>query len=132
MEKKAEEAGQKKLHCGATFKLFFDDKAFGPGIAMLLRMVEEKGSLLKAAQSMGMAYSKAWKILRETERVWGFRLTDRETGGKDGGGSRLTRRGEQLLAAYEAFSAQARLQVNEVFRQHFTPELLEELREDER
>lgn len=121
----------RKLHCGMTFKLFFEDKAFGPGIATLLRRVEEKGSLLKAAQSMGMAYSKAWKILRETERVWGFRFTDRETGGRDGGGSTLTPKGKRLLQVYETFAEQAREEVNQVFAQHFSAELMEELREDE-
>ncbi len=40
---------------------------FGPGIASLLIGVEESGSLLKAAEGMGMAYSKAWKSLKKVE-----------------------------------------------------------------
>ncbi len=129
------EAGKRqnreRLHCGISLKLFFEDKAFGPGIASLLRRVEEKGSLLKAAQSMGMAYSKAWSILRETERVWGFKLTNRETGGRDGGGSTLTPKGKRLLQAYEAFADQAKTQVSQVFDACFTPELMQELMEDD-
>ena len=81
---------QNQLHYGISLKLYFDNKAFGPGMSALLRGIEETGSLQGAAQSMNMAYSKAWKMLKESEKAWGFMLTDRETGGRDGGGSTLT------------------------------------------
>ncbi|MEG2083597.1 MAG: LysR family transcriptional regulator, partial [Oscillospiraceae bacterium] len=51
--------------------------AFGFGTAELLRGVSEHGSLNRAAHEMGMAYSKAWKSLRETEKQLGFSLLDR-------------------------------------------------------
>ena len=38
----------------------------------LLRAVEKTGSLQRAARSMNMAYSKAWKMLRVAERSGGF------------------------------------------------------------
>ena len=69
---------QNQLHYGISLKLYFDNKAFGPGMSALLRGIEETGSLQGAAQSMNMAYSKAWKMLKESEKAWGFMLTDRE------------------------------------------------------
>lgn len=50
-----------------------------------------------------MAYSKAWRILRDCEKALGFELLDSTTGGRHGGGAVLTERGEALLADYERF-----------------------------
>ncbi len=69
---------------------------FGRGIANLCLGVREKGSLNAAAKSMKMAYSKAWRIIKETEAALGMQLLDR-----DGAhGSTLTDDGNKLLDAY--------------------------------
>lgn len=78
-------------------------KFFGEGPARLLHAVEEKGSLRAAAASMNMAYTKALKILKNAESALGFPLTIRVTGGKDGGGSRLTLEGKEWLSRYESY-----------------------------
>lgn len=75
-------------------------KIFGEGPCRLLLAVEETGSLRAAAQSMGMAYTKALKILKRAEGALGCALTVRSTGGRDGGGSRLTPQGKELLKHY--------------------------------
>ena len=69
---------------------------FGRGIANLCLGVREKGSLNAAAKSMKMAYSKAWRIIKETEAALDMQLLDR-----DGAhGSTLTDDGNKLLDAY--------------------------------
>ena len=60
---------QNQLHYGISLKLYFENKAFGPGMSTLLRGVESTGSLQGAAQTMSMAYSKAWKMLKESEKA---------------------------------------------------------------
>lgn len=85
---------------------FFDDdqeKYFGEGPCRLLRAVEETGSLRLAAHSMGMAYSKAMKLLHNAEAALGFPFTVRSIGGKAGGGSVLTEEGLAWLEKYEAY-----------------------------
>ena len=85
---------------------FFDDhgeKFFGEGPARLLHAIEAEGSLRAAAQSMNMAYTKALRIMRNAEAALGFPLTSRTTGGKDGGGSRITPEGKAWLIRYEAY-----------------------------
>ena len=89
-----------------TFKMtvrFYvaDNKVFGPGIAQLLHRVREYHSLRAAAQSMNMAYSKAWTVLRTAEEQLGFKLLHSSTGGKGGGGAVLTPEGEDLLERYD-------------------------------
>ncbi len=76
---------------------------FGEGPCRLLRAVEETGSLRAAAQSMDMAYTKALTLLKRGESVLGFPLTEKHTGGKGGGGSRLTSQAKEFLNRYEAY-----------------------------
>ena len=69
---------------------FFDDndeKFFGEGPYRLLLAIEETGSLRSASKSMGLAYSKAFRMIKNAEEALGFSLTSRTTGGRSGGGS---------------------------------------------
>ncbi len=71
--------------------------SFGLGTAWLLKGIEETGSINKSTKAMGMAYSKAWRVLAAAEEQLGFALIKRNVPG----GSTLTERGKQFLALYE-------------------------------
>lgn len=86
-----------------TIRIFADEKCFGPGIAVLLQKVQELHSLRAAAMSIGMAYSKAWTILKNAQQHLGFQLLHSTTGGKNGGGATLSPEAEKLLAAYDEY-----------------------------
>ena len=110
-----------------TVRLFTDDnqRCFGPGIATVLERVREHRSLRAAAASMEMAYSKAWRIIRTAEDVFGCKLLDSTIGGQHGGGAVLTPEAERLLEAYRVYQADveqyARGRFDEAFG--FFPEL---------
>ena len=70
--------------------------AFGRGIAQLCELVEITGSLNKACKDMGMAYSKAWRIIRNTEKSLGCSLLERH----GAHGSLLTAEAKKILRAY--------------------------------
>ena len=97
----------KELHLKLTVRLYTDDnqRCFGPGIATLLERVQEHKSLRAAALSMEMAYSKAWRIIRTAEQVFGCKLLDSTIGGQHGGGAVLTPEAERLLGVYRAYQA---------------------------
>lgn len=83
-----------------SFRATRDDvrgAVFGSGVAQLCRGVERTGSLNKAAKEMGMAYSKAWRIVKHTEEAFGVQLLDRN----GAHGSTLTPAGRMVLAAYD-------------------------------
>ena len=107
------------LHPVITVRLYTDEKCFGPGVAMLLERVERLHSLRSAAIDMDMAYSMAWTILRNAERTLGVKLISSTTGGRHGGGAVLTPEGEQMLAAYTAFSQEVRECGEALFQKHF-------------
>ena len=58
---------EEKLSYRNTVRLFAGEKCFGPGVAQLLRHVQEFHSLRSAAKAMNMAYSKAWTIVKRSE-----------------------------------------------------------------
>ena len=97
-----------RLFCG-------EDKCFGPGVAELLRRVQQERSLRAAAISMGMAYSKAWTVIKNSEAALGFKLLVSTTGGKHGGGATLSPEAERLLAAYEEYRSHLRQYAQEQF-----------------
>lgn len=84
---------------------------FGRGIASLCLGVRESGSLNAAAKGMGMAYSKAWRIIKETEAALDLQLLNR-----DGAhGSDLTDAGNKLLDAYLAIEEKLQKEAEDLF-----------------
>lgn len=102
-------------------RLFTDAKCFGPGVAQLLHAVQELHSLRAAALSMDMAYSKAWTIIKNSEKALGFSLLDSTAGGKGGGGAALTPEGARLLRAYDTFCSRLHDAADELFQEEFAP-----------
>ena len=96
-----------------------DEKFFGEGPCRLLRGVEATGSLRASAMQMGMAYTKALKLIKNAENALGCKLTARTSGGRDGGGSRLTPEGEEWLNRYEAYANACRQHNLQLYRQFF-------------
>jgi molybdate transport system regulatory protein len=56
----------------------------------LLEAIDANGSLSRAAEALAVPYRTAWERVKATEAELGVRLLDSESGGADGGGSRLT------------------------------------------
>ena len=75
---------------------------FGHGCVLLLQGIAREHSLNRAAKSMGMAYSKAWRIVNEAEGQLGCMLIERD-GAR---GSSLTPAGERAIEAYETLQAE--------------------------
>jgi molybdate transport system regulatory protein len=70
--------------------------ALGPGRVELLALIEESGSLGKAARRMGMSYMKAWALVQTMKP-----LVETSRGGQGGGGAQLTETGRKALALYQ-------------------------------
>lgn len=114
-----EQKWKQNLHPVLTIRLFAEEKCFGPGLAQLLRLVEKHGSLRAAASAMGMAYSKAWTIVRRGEENLGFSLLLSTVGGRHGGGAALTEQAKGILAAYESYRAALTTYGLALFREMF-------------
>ena len=94
-------------------------RRFGPGVAALLEEVREQRSLRAAAASMGMAYSKAWRIVRDAEEALNCKLLRSTIGGRHGGGAALTEEAEALLTAYQLLRDEVSAFAQERYQEHF-------------
>ncbi len=95
--------------------VFDRELKFGAGRAQLLRLIDERGSLRKAAVEFGMSYRNAWGYLQELEQAAGFRFVERRPGAGPRSGMRLTSAGRDFLACYAKF----RGGLEEATRRHF-------------
>jgi molybdate transport system regulatory protein len=75
----------------------------GPGKVELLALIEETGSLGKAAKRMGMSYMKAWSLVQSMKP-----LVETSRGGQSGGGAKLTETGRQTLTLYRKMQRDCR------------------------
>ena len=85
----------------------------GSGKIDLLEQIAASGSISAAARQMGMSYKRAWDLVEEMKRMFGRPVVDAQSGGKHGGGARLTDMGEVLVSRYRAIEQAAMLAAHE-------------------
>ena len=92
---------RKQIEVSGTVSLKKTDMAFlgGDRIA-LLEKIDEYGSISKAAKAVGVSYKTAWDTINSINDMSEKPLFIRVTGGKSGGGTRLTEEGKDLIRTY--------------------------------
>jgi molybdate transport system regulatory protein len=90
-----------------TIRIDLAAGSVGPGKIGLQEQVAATGSIRKAATAMKMSYRRAWLLLQALEACFGSPLVETATGGKKGGGARLTEAGVALVARYRRIEDRA-------------------------
>lgn len=72
----------------------------------LLRQIDRLGNLTQAARQVGYSYKGAWDAIDEMARLSGGTLIERQAGGKGGGGTHLTERGQQVVRNFSLIEAE--------------------------
>ena len=90
-----------------------DQVTFGYGKISLLRKIGEGHSISSAARELGMTYKRAWNLVDTLNRGFGRPVVETSSGGKGGGGARLTPLGEELVARYLALDHKASASVKD-------------------
>jgi len=75
----------------------------GHGRVVLLERIMEHGSITKAARSMEMAYRHAWDLVDSMNRQAAEPFVELATGGKGGGGARVTEAGKRAIELFWKF-----------------------------
>ena len=96
------------------------ERFFGEGPCRLLRGIEQYGSLRASAASMGMAYTKALRLMKHAEVALGMPLARKTIGGKHGGGSELTPEGKEFLRKYEEYRTRCTEANRRIFEEIFS------------
>lgn len=72
----------------------------------LLEAIEQHGSISQAARHVPLSYKAAWDAVDAMNNLADAPLVERSTGGRAGGGTRLTDHGRRLIALYRAMEAE--------------------------
>lgn len=72
----------------------------GYGRAMLLEGIKKHGSIAEAAKAMQMSYRQAWELIDNMNKQSKTSLVEKLTGGVGGGGTKLTKEGEEALKCF--------------------------------
>lgn len=110
---------EQSLRYHARIRIYRRERNFGPGTAELMQQVARTGSLSAACKEMGMAYSKAWKIIKLAEQDLGIPLMEGTRGGEHGGSTALTEEGKEFLKRYLAFTSEAQAELSRLFEKYF-------------
>jgi molybdate transport system regulatory protein len=92
---------------------------FGRGRRFLLEAIDKYGSINRAAKEINISYRKAWGYIKAMEERLGFKLIERQTGGRNGGGATLTEDAREFLKKYEALEEGVRELVDDRFTNVF-------------
>ncbi len=104
------------------FKVWIEKEGgvvFAEGRKILLEAVDELGSLNAAAKKLGMSYRAAWGKIKATEKRLGVTLLKTSTGGRGGGGARLTKDARKFLNRYNRYKARVKASVEREYKAVF-------------
>jgi molybdate transport system regulatory protein len=85
-----------------------DGHSLGPGKVQLLEHVRDLGSISAAAREMGMAYRHAWELVDDMNQCFRTPVVTATSGGREGGGARLTPFGAEVIRRFRAMERAAR------------------------
>lgn len=107
--------GQRPISVAGRFWLGVDEAAFlGEERIALLEQIEECGSITRAAKAAGVSYKAAWDAVDAMNNLAPAPVVSTATGGRGGGGARLTDEGRRLIATYRTIAARYQHFLDEV------------------
>jgi len=90
-------------HLAAPLWLLFAGRDLLMGkMIELLRQIDSKGSLTKAAESIPISYKTAWDMIDKLNNLSAHPVVVTATGGRNGGGTQLSEYGRSLLSLYSS------------------------------
>ena len=78
-----------------------------------------KRTINRAAKELKMSYRKAWGDVKLMEERLGVKLVETKTGGKSGGGAKLTPGAHEFLEKYDGFRRYVDGTINDKFGEVF-------------
>ena len=90
-----------------SVRIEFNETGSGtlPKNALLLNRIRERGSIRKAATSLGIGYPNSWSLIQGLQDTFGAKIVWTVSGGSRGGGAGLTPFGAELLVSFQRIEA---------------------------
>ena len=102
------EKKKSSIHCRSRFRILSGGLiALGPGKVDLLESIGREGSISQAARERHLSYRRAWNMVDTMNQCFKEPLVVSITGGKGGGGAKLTPTGEKVIQLYRKMGGKA-------------------------
>ncbi len=99
--------GKNRFNLHAELTVRVGDEMFANSRRIeLLRQIDQLRNLTQAAKQVGYSYKGAWDAIDDMARLSGGTLIERHAGGKGGGSTHLTERGQQVLRNFSLIQAE--------------------------
>jgi molybdate transport system regulatory protein len=99
---------KRSVHCKSRLRILSGDLiALGPGKVDLLESIKQEGSISQAARERHLSYRRAWNMVDTMNQCFKDPLVTSITGGKGGGGAKLTLAGEKVIQLYREMENKA-------------------------
>lgn len=99
-----------------------NDLLFGKGKTEILELIQQEGSIAKAAEKMGLNYKKAWTHIKILQNNIADELVVTQKGGSGTGGTSLTQKALELTDKYRQLQKDIETFANKRFQELFYPE----------
>lgn len=96
---------------------------FGKGKTEILELIEQEGSIARAAEKLEMSYKKAWTHIKILQKNIADELVVPQKGGGGKGGTILTPKALELIKNYSQLQKDIESFANRRFLELFFPEL---------
>lgn len=97
------EHNQAILHPRVQLSFERETSFFDARLKLLLFLISDTRNMRKACEAMALSYGKAWSMINRLEQELGYFVVARTQGGKRGGSTCLTEKGEAFLRAYQQY-----------------------------
>lgn len=105
-------AKKSSVYCRSRLRILSGDLiALGPGKVDLLESIEREGSISQAARERHLSYRRAWNMVDTMNRCFKESLVASVTGGKGGGGAKLTPAGKKVIKLYRKMEKKANIAI---------------------
>ncbi|MBU1567447.1 MAG: LysR family transcriptional regulator, partial [Proteobacteria bacterium] len=95
---------------------------FGKGKTEILELIEQEGSIAKAAEKLEMSYKKAWTHIKILQKNIADELVVPQKGGGGKGGTTLTPKALELIKNYSQLQKDIDSYANRRFLELFFPD----------
>jgi molybdate transport repressor ModE-like protein len=95
---------------------------FGKGKTEILELIEQEGSIAKAAEKLEMSYKKAWTHIKILQKNIADELVLPQKGGGGKGGTTLTPKALELIRNYSQLQKDIESFANQRFLELFFPD----------